>query len=390
MDMTIATADALAPEAMLAAARRRTSLDDFGDPGFRDGFDLLLSDIARLELEPAYATATAAQIGSFLDARLLAVAGWKAHPGCLSTRIERPLIIAGLVRSGTTALHQLLSLDPQFQGPEHWLTVAPMPRPPVERWTEIRQYRAVAARMAAYIAAAPEMADDHMMSAEGVEESIFILAQSFASNMYPSMWHVPNYDRWYRRRDDRASYAWLADVLRLIGHGGGGRRWLLKNPTDLFSMTELLTVFPDAMIVQTHRDPVVAIPSIASLIHASRRVFGGAAARAEQVGRREAEFWRDALARCERESAHTEDQFLDVEFDAFVANQMATIRRIYRHFELELTQETEARMQGWLDAHPRHARAGRRYAPEDWGLTAAGLADTFAAYRAQRGYDRLS
>ena len=381
------TLDPLAPEAMLAAARQRTGLDDFGDAGFREGFDLLMSDVAALDLAPAFAAATAAQIGGFLDARLLAVAGWKAQPECRAARIERPLVIAGLVRSGTTALHQLLSLDPQFQGPEHWLTVAPMPRPPVARWGEIAQYRRVAERMAAYVAAAPEMADDHMMSAEGVEESIFVLAQSFASNMYPSMWQVPNYDRWYRGRDDTASYAWLADVLRLIGHGDG-RRWLLKNPTDLYSMQELLAIFPDAIIVQTHRDPVAAIPSIASLIFASRKVFGGAAARPDQVGRREAGFWRDALARCARERARVPGQFFDVEFTAFVSDQMATIRAIYRHFALRLAPAVEAAMQSWLAAHPRRSTPGRRYAPEKWGLTAAGLADTFAEYRAQRGYDR--
>lgn len=370
---------------MLAAASARTGLDDFGDPVFREGFDLLLADIARLYLAPDYAAATARQIGSFLDARLMAVAGWKAHPDCLSAPIARPLIIAGLVRSGTTALHQLLSLDPQFQGPEHWLTRAPMPRPPVGQWPEIPQYRAIADQMAAYIAAAPEMADDHMMAADAIEESIFILAQTFASNMYPSMWAVPHYDRWYRRRDDTASYRWLAGVLRLIGHGDG-RRWLLKNPTDLFSMNEVLTVFPDAMIVQTHRDPVEAIPSIAGLIHASRRVFCGDAARPEDVGRREAEMWRAALERADRARSRAPDQFFDVEFKEFVSDQLATIRAIYRHFGLDLTPETEARMQRWLADHPRRASSGTRYLPETYGLTAAGLRAAFAEYRARRGY----
>lgn len=380
--------DALTPSAMLTAAVARTGLDDFGDSGFREGLDLLLSDIARIDLSPGCAAASAAQIGMFLDARLMAVAGWKARPDCLAVHIERPLIIAGLVRSGTTALHQLLSLDPQFQGPEHWLAVAPMPRPPRADWGDVPHYRAIANRMAAYVAAAPEMADDHMMSAEGVEESLFILAQNFASNMYPSMWHVPGYDRWYRARDDRDSYAWLADVLRLIGHGGPDRRWLLKNPTDLYSLDEVLAVFPDAMIVQTHRDPVAAIPSIASLIFAARQVFSGDVARAEDVGAREAMFWVEALARAERARMRAPGQFLDVEFGGFVGDQMATIRRIYGHFGLVLTHETEAAMQAWLDAHPRRAQPGPRYRAEDFGLTATGLAATFADYRHTRGYDR--
>lgn len=382
--------DTLAPQTMLAAAQARTGLEDFGDPAFREGLDLLLGEIARLDLDPAPIAATAAQIGGFLDARLHAVAGWTAHPQVLRTTIERPLIIAGLVRSGTTALHQLLSLDPQFQGPEHWLTLTPMPRPPRATWSQIPQYCAVRERMAAYVAAAPEMADDHLMSADGVEESLFILAQSFASNMYPSMWQVPAYDLWYRGRDDTDSYAWLADVLRLIGHGAQGRRWLLKNPTDLFSLGELLSVFPDAMIVQTHRDPLDAIPSIASLIYAARRVFCGPRADSGEVGRREAEFWRAALQRAESARARAPGQIFDVEFTAFVADQMATIQAIYRHFGLRLRPETEQAMRQWLDAHPRRSGAGARYRPEDYCLTRAGLRESFAAYRRARGYDRES
>lgn len=375
----------LAPEAMLAAARARTGLADFGDPAFRDGLDRLLAGIADLDLARPFAAASAAQIGGFLDARLMAVAGWRANPSCLSTPIVRPLIIAGLVRSGTTALHQLLSLDPQFQGPEHWLTVAPMPRPPREDWARIPQYRAIADRMAAYIAAAPEVSADHMMTAEGVEESLFILAQSFASNMWPSMWDVPAYDAWYRGRDDTGSYRWLADVLRLIGHGDG-RRWLIKNPTDLYAMNELLAVFPDAMIVQTHRDPVGAIPSISSLIHASRRVFMGDRATPEAVGRREAAFWAGALDRAEAARAQAPDQFFDVEFRDFVTDQMATVRAIYAHFGLMLSPHTEAAMGGWLNAHPRRSGPAVRYPPETYGLSEAGLRETYAAYRARCGY----
>jgi hypothetical protein len=375
---------AFSPEALLQAARARTGLADFGDPSFREGLDLLLADLEALALAPEQAAASAGRIGSFLDARLMTVAGWKAHPEHLKTRIERPLIIAGLVRSGTTALHKLLSMDPQFQGPEHWLCAAPMPRPPRERWEEVPQYRESAAQVAAFIAAAPQMAEDHMMSAEDVEESLNILAQSFCSNMYPSMWRLPNYERWYRGRDDTASYQWLADTLKLIG-GGDERRWLLKNPTDLYSLNEVLNVFPDAMIVQTHRDPVAAMPSVASLIYAARVIFNGPEADPKEVGQREAEFWGLALERAERARARAPDQVFDVEFGDFVQDQLGTVRELYRHFGLTLTAQTEARMRAWLDAHPRKA-GGARHRAEDYGLTDAGLRQSFAEYRRRRGY----
>jgi hypothetical protein len=218
--------------------------------------------------------ASAYRIGQSLDTRALAVKGLKERPDVLDRPIIQPIIIAGLVRSGTTALHLLLSLDPQFQGPEHWLTVYPMPRPPRDRWADIPAYISQKATLDAFLAASPEAADDHMMTAEGIEESLFILGSSFSSNMWPSMWNVPTYDRWYRGRDDSDSYRWLADVLRLIG-AGDDRRWLLKNPTDLFSLQEVLSIFPDAKVIQTHRDPVDSMPSVSNLIFSARRAFCG-------------------------------------------------------------------------------------------------------------------
>lgn len=376
---------ALTSAALLAASTARTGLADFGDPAFREGLDLLLDDIRRLNLSDDFAAVSAFRIGQSLDTRALAVEGLRKRPELLARPIEAPIIIAGLVRSGTTALHLLMSLDPQFQGPEHWLAVYPMPRPPRAAWETIPEYRAEKAAMDALIAAMPEAAEDHMMTAEGIEETLFILSASFASNMWPSMWHVPRYDRWYRERDDSDSYRWLADVLRLIG-AGDERTWLLKNPTDLFSLREVLAVFPDARIIQTHRDPVDAMPSISNLILAARRAFCGARADPFDVGRREAAIWAEALERAEAARSGSDRRFIDVEFRDFVRDQMATIRGIYAALDLTLTAATAAAMQDWLASHPRRQSTGPKHRPEDFGLTRDGLGTTFAAYRARRGY----
>lgn len=378
-------ADVLTPDAMLAASTARTGLSDFGDEGFREGLDLLLGDIRALDLAPDFVAASAFRIGQSLDTRALAVKGLKENPQLLDEPLREPVIIAGLVRSGTTALHLLMSLDPQFQGPEHWLTVYPMPRPPRDQWDGVPEYRAEKAALDAFIAAAPEAAADHMMTAEGIEESLFILGSSFASNMWPSMWDVPRYDNWYQRRDDSESYRWLADVLRLIG-AGDRRRWLLKNPTDLFSLREVLTVFPDAKVIQTHRDPVDAMPSVSNLIFAARRAFCGERADPASVGRRETAIWAEALERAHQARSMSGNRFVDVDFRDFTQDQMATIRRIYGELDLELTAETEAAMQAWLDAHPRRGGGGPKHRPEDFGLTRAELERRFAAYRQRRGY----
>jgi len=382
----MAGAEALTPEAMLAASAARTGLDDFGGAGFREGLDLLLSDIRALDLAPDFVAASAFRIGQSLDTRALAIKGLKDNPQLLEAPVRAPVIIAGLVRSGTTALHLLMSLDPQFQGPEHWLTVYPMPRPPRGQWERVPEYRAEKAALDAFIAAAPEAAADHMMTAEGIEESLFILGASFSSNMWPSMWDVPHYDRWYQGRDDSDSYRWLADVLRLIG-AGDQRRWLLKNPTDLFSLREVLTVFPDAQVIQTHRDPVEAMPSVSNLIFAARRAFCGKKADPASVGQRETAIWAEALERAHQVRSDSGNCFVDVDFRDFTRDQMATIRRIYAELDCTLTAETEAAMQAWLDAHPRRGGGGGpKHRPEDFGLTRTELEARFAAYRQRQGY----
>ena len=375
----------LTSEALLAASSARTGLVDFGDAAFREGLDRLLADIRALGLTAEYAGRSAYRIGQSLDTRALAVEGLRQRPELRDTPIRAPIVIAGLVRSGTTALHLLLSLDPQFQGPEHWLTVYPMPRPPRGTWPEIAAYRTEKEVLGRFLAMSPKAADDHMMTAEGIEESLFILGAGFASNMWPSMWHLPAYDAWYRDRDDTDSYRWLADVLRLIG-GSDDRRWLLKNPTDLFSLKEVLTVFPDARVIQTHRDPVDAIPSVSSLILSARRAFCGESADPADVGRREQAIWAEALERAHRVRQTSANQFVDVEFREFTRDQMGVVGGIYDAFGLVLDAEVETAMRAWLQAHPRRRATGPKHRPEDFGLTREEMARRFAPYRERRGY----
>lgn len=374
-------------DSLLADAVVRTGLSDFGDPSFREGYDRFLADLdAEGRLSEVGAAATEAQIGLLLRSRLATIAAWQARPDHAGRAVVAPLIITGIVRSGTTALHRLLAIDPQFQGIEHWLVRAPRPRPPAAQWPDDPDYRAAGAALDQMIAAAPEMLNDHMMTVDAVEESIFVLAPTFANNMFPSQWTVPAYDAWYRGIDERPCYRWLGDTLRLIGVDAPDRRWLLKNPTDLHAIDAVLDVFPDAKIIQTHRDPVDAIPSIANLLLAVRRMFEGDAAEPRQILAREAEFWAEALQRTEMKKAQLPGSFIDIEFGGFVRDQMAAVDAIYRHFGLTLAPAVEAEMRAWLAANPRRSGRLQRHRAEDFGMSSGDLAARFAEYRKARGY----
>lgn len=369
---------------MIATARAHVGLTDLGT-GWEEGFTRLLADLDRLALPPDAAERTARKIGSLLEARLRAEQGWKAHPDCLHAPIVRPVIIAGLVRSGTTALHKLMAMDPQFQVPEYWLNFAPMPRPPRDQWIASPIYRQLAGYLDEQIGDAPELKTDHDQAIDDAEESIYILAQNFVHNLFASLWDLPGYDAWYRTQDETPNYRRLADVLRLIGKGDS-RRWLLKNPTDLFSLDAVLNVFPDALVVQTHRDPVQAIPSVCGLLWGARRAMSGPDSDPRRIGPRESSFYAEALDRASTARMRAPEQFVDVEFREFVGDQLACVRMIYDRFGLGLTPEVEARMQRWLSANPRRSSSLQRRDPEEFGLTAAGLTRDYAHYRAARGY----
>jgi hypothetical protein len=369
------------------AARAATGLADFGPDDYVAGFDLFLDCLDReTVLSDAGRAMTIGQIELFLASRLYSEQGWKMRPDCLRRPIAAPLVITGIVRSGTTALHKLLSMDPQFQGLEHWLTRAPQVRPPRAAWADNPAYRRAVSVVNAMVDSAPEMKTDHMMSAEEVEESIFLLPQSFTCNMFPSQWNIPSYDSWYRQQDETASYARFAKNLQLIGADTPGRRWLLKNPTDLYAMDAVLNVFPDAMIVQTHRDPLQAVPSVANLIAAAQRLFEGAQSDPAEVGRREMEFWALALERATRARARAKVPVFDVEFSDIVRDLPGVARAIYTHFGLTLAPSVEAAMRVWLADHPRQSVTLHRFAPEDFGVSTASLLERYGDYRTWRGY----
>ncbi|MBB4615035.1 sulfotransferase [Novosphingobium taihuense] len=373
-------------EQMCEQAARRTGLDDFGDSDFHAGLDLLLADLKEAGLSAQGMVAARENVLGHLAGRLRSVEGFKQHPEAMKRPIVRPLIVCGIVRSGTTALHKLLSMDPQFQGVERWLCSAPQPRPPRAEWAANPDFQQAKASLDAMLAQAPEMLEDHGMAVDTVEESLDLLAQSFRSNMFCSQFVIPNYDRWYRAQDDTPSYLRLADNLRLVGAHDPHRTWLLKNPTDTFSLQEVLNVFPDAMIVQTHRDPLQAIPSVVNLIGSAHRIFRGEQADIQGVFAREEEFWQQAMSRADAVKDAHPGRVLDVQFNDFVKDQIGFVRKIYDQFGLVLSEEAETAMLGWLAANPRRSSTMQRFTPEDYGHSSDALKERYSTYRARYGY----
>jgi hypothetical protein len=373
---------ATAEQQLHAAAKQMAGgLEDFGPsqylPGLRALLDSMLREMQFTEIGRQFAMGT---IAGTLAARLHTEAGWKRRPDFRKVTIRRPLVITGIPRTGTTALHKLLSLDPQFQGLEHWITEAPQPRPPRETWAANPAYQASVAGLEMFFSLMPEMRLAHDIVADEVDECLEVLRQDFVSNRFASGMYTPSYQGWLQQQDEGPSYRRFVDVLRLVGVDAPGQRWLLKNPGHVATMDVLLDVLPDACVIQTHRDPVKAIPSLCSTLHMARRMFEGDAARAAAIGPREVDYWATAMATTASVRATRDAQFHDVHHRDFHRDPMGVVRGIYDRFDLSLSDATARSMQQWIDASPTTRHGEHRYRLEDYGITAEQVRQRFADY----------
>lgn len=367
-----------------AAARERAGgLTDFGDSAYHEGFRVLLNALdADPPPTPMKVGAAENLIVSALASRLHTEAQWKANPGYKTREIPKPLIVIGVPRTGTTALHNLLSQDPQFQGIEKWLCAAPLVRPPRETWEAHPQYQAVAAQTEQMFAIAPEVMQAHGILASDVDECLVPMAQSFCCNWIPSQVDLPEYDRWFFAADERPSFSRYKDILRLVGMNDD-RPWLLKNPSHVFGVDAMLAVFPDACIVQTHRNPISSLSSLVNLLGNIMVAYTG-----EDIDRprrlaREIAFWSEAVNRTMRAQERAPDRFVNVLQPDIRRDPIGVVGSIYDKFGFTLSDEAEQRMLAWSAANAENAGEGHQY---EKIADEAPIRDAFAGYMARFGF----
>ena len=362
------------------AATRVTGLDDFGDDGYHEALRLLLDDYAHhAGLTGAGNYMQRTFLRGALVARLLAEDGFKKHPTYADVPIERPIFVTGLPRTGTTALHRLLTADPAHQGLELWLTEFPQPRPPRETWDADPVFAGIAAAYAEHHVENPEFMGIHYIDAASVEECWRVLRQSGKSVGYESLAYLPNYAAWLAGQDWTDAYQRHRANLQLVGLHDTDRRWVLKNPSHLVALDALMAVYPDALVVQTHRDPRVAIASACSLSAEATQGWS-TVFRGEVIGRTQLSMLADAADRfATARRRYDPAQFADVDYDEFVADPAGTVRGLYARFGLPWTDEVAEGVTA-LQAESRRGpgRPAHRYSLADYGLTEAEVLDRFA------------
>lgn len=383
----------LSPDALLQAALdANPGLDDFGDDSFRPALEVLcrsLDEEARLSATGVEALRQkfVAQLGN----RLRMQDCITRHPEILGEPLAPPVIIIGLPRTGTTKLHRLLSRDPRLWWMAFWESQFPVPLPgesPEDPSPRIARGQAIVDMMTG---AMPGLMAIHPMVNDEADEEFMLMEHSFLSD-FNAYAHVPSYMQWLQQQDERPAYAFLQRMLRFLQwqkktRGVNAQRWVLKAPHHLHRIRILLETFPDAHVIQTHRDPVSSIPSIASFIHTLHRIYSDDADPVVVGADWCARMHRGLEATMQlREEAAYRDRFLDVAFADTVSDPLSVVQRIYDFIGREADNATRAAMQAWLEAdnqaHARNAGA-HRYTPEAFGFTTEGLRERFADYIAR-------
>ena len=370
----------LDPEAMLATATERTGLDDWGDAGFRERLDVLctaLRDEAGLS-DTGTAVVFEQLVGNLVN-RLRLQALTTAHPEIEDIPIERPIIICGLPRTGTTHLHNLLAADPALRHLPYWESLEPFPSPDEPDEQPRRDRCATGLDMVN--ASLPEFKRMHDMTVDHAHEEIQLLANDISGMLFETTYRIPSFAAHYKSHDQASSYAYLKRSLQAMQWLRGGTRWVLKSPQHLEQFPTLLATFPDATFVVTHRDPVEVTQSMATMISYASRM---AAARPDptEISR----YWlgraEDLLGGCVRDrDVLPAGQSIDVRFGDFMADEEGTVARIYELAGQPFDDGVRAAMSRFRGEHPRGRYGGVIYDPIDLGLDPGEVAERLGAYR---------
>lgn len=376
----------LSEASILAAAVRKTGLSDWGDESFRTALQVLLASLeqdAHLNFFGRYLMRqTCVQL---LVNRLRIQADLHHHPEILHVPIQRPIFILGMPRTGTTLLHNLLAQDPASRWLHLWELLSPSPPPNYHTRNTDPRIQSVEEFVRKYNALAPQLATAHHLNPIGPEECNPLFEHDFASLIFEIRANVTSYAKWMETRDMVPTYQYYRQQLQHLSWQYPGDRWVLKAPAHLLYLEALLKVFPDACIVQTHRDPLKVLPSICSLNAIVRGVYSDRI-NPTMLG----QYWSDRISGGLERAMQVRDRlpsshFYDVYYHNLTQDPVGTVRQIYNHFGYDFKPQIEENIKTWLADNPQHKHGVHRYSLQQFGIDPEAVNDQFANYRNRFG-----
>ena len=379
----------LESDALCAEARRRTGLEEFGDPPIDPALTVLLKSLdLEADLHPLGIFLMRIHLRQLLETRLRLTRAWSESSEALeASTIRRPIFITGMPRSGSTFLHELLAEDPGNRAPRVWEVMFPIPIGSKRAKKVDPRVRKAEASLWWFRRLAPGADSVYPMRARTPHECVAIHSYTLLSEEFVSICHVPTYEKFLHTANLGAIYGWQKRFLRYLQLGYVNKRWILKSPDHVYGLDALFTAFPDSAIIQTHRNPVDVLRSQIQLTRVLEGLFHGTGER-DQFGMREALKLEEMLNRITRfRDARPElaGRFIDVMYRELVSDPLRIIRGIYERLDIRLTEEAAERMCRLASSRSRYQSRGFNPTLADFGLDGAAETQRFAGYCARFG-----
>ncbi|MEM9667578.1 MAG: sulfotransferase [Pseudomonadota bacterium] len=362
------------PDSIRRTAEKISGHSDYGSNSYVPGLATLchaleneanLNQMGRIVLHR--------QLSYALAGRLTVVAWEKAFPKLAEAPIEAPLFVIGLPRTGTTILYETLAADPGLRAPMTWecrdfalaheAAAAPADDPRVKKLG--RQMSQIDRLMPGFTAI-------HKFGPFIPTECIGLMLLDMASEQFGSLAWIPSYRDFLLNNDFSSVYEWHKRGLRYLQATQPNKTWMLKSPLHTGYLDALLKIYPDARLIQTHRDPMRVIASVANLYRVSRGGWSDTdydlKTRAYSDASYYAEFVRRATLFRQEHPEHAE-RFIDIAFERFMAEPMQVVEDIHSRFGRPLSEEAYRSMADYLKNRPRDKYGRHVYSTEQFGFT---------------------
>ena len=371
-------------DSLVASAQRKTGLRDFGEDRHLDALHVLvesINDEARLTTTGLLIQKS--QLGGALIQRLRIQELLKRHPEIRNVTLAPIVLVTGLQRTGTTLLHRLLNAHPEIRGISGAEALDPASAANTGEGggRPGRRRALLAERGIAYLA--PDFRAIHPISHKDAEEDILLLDLNFMTQSPEATMHVPGYSHWLEEQDQTWAYEYFRVLLQVLAWQRPGRPWVLKTPHHMEFLEVFLRVFPEATVVQTHRDPRVSLASYFSMVAHARGILS------DHVDPREiGEHWtrksRRMVERAMEARAGAEEcRFIDVSYYDLTSDPIAELRRICDLAGVGFDEAAKGEATRWMNANPQNRFGTHAYRLDDFGLSEEAVDETFSAYRKQ-------
>jgi len=292
----------------------------------------------------------------------------QAYKEVNSENVSQPIIVIGLPRSGTTFLFNLLSKDLDNRSPLFWEMMKPLPLVAPGSFSEksrIFRSNSILFIKEKFI---PQLDNIHAIRSESPEECLLIKVYALQSIFYFYMANTPSYLEYLINADTGISYDWHYKFLKVLEKISKPKRWLLKDPSHLGNLKEILDRYPDARFIHITRDPSETLPSICSLTSQVRRGFSNHLD-SDDLGRRTLDFWAKSNDKNESQrSSIPAKNYIQVEYDDLLEDPINLMRDIYSKFSLPLNDLTLNQMINFVEIGKQEAKMKHNYSLEDYGL----------------------